>query len=119
MPKDSGSDSEARRTPVSNRPVDCQKIARSLASRCFALFWTPPTTGAERGKMRYPLVKLGLVLTALTLYSQLHDSLSAQETYEFRPQTVALKGQLLNCQARRGGIRITFKGTDLMPKARG
>jgi len=69
--------------------------------------------------MRYPLVKLGLVLTAIALYSQSQESLSAQQTYEYRPQIVAFQGQLLNCQARRGGIRITFKGTDLMPKARG
>jgi hypothetical protein len=82
--------------------------------------------------MRYPGVKLGLILTAIAFYSPFLDgsleetsarqspgSPSDQQTLEFRPQLVPLEGQLLNCQARRGGIRINFKGTELMPKAKG
>src|SRR5262245_46848529 len=82
--------------------------------------------------MRYPGVKLGLILTVIALYSPLLDgsrqeagaaqslgSPSDQQTLEFRPELVPLEGQLLNCQVRRGGIRINFKGTELMPKAKG
>src|SRR5262245_1409715 len=82
--------------------------------------------------MKYPGVKLGLILTAIALYNpflngslgetsarQSPGSTPDQQSLEFRPQTVTLEGQLLNCQARRGGIRINFKGTALMPKAKG
>jgi hypothetical protein len=38
---------------------------------------------------------------------------------EFRPQTVTLQAQLLNCQAGGSGIWIDLKGSDLMPAAKG
>jgi len=54
------------------------------------------------------------VLTAVVLWSQ-----AGQEEFEFRPQVVQLQAELLNCQARGGGIRINLKGTALMPNVSG
>jgi hypothetical protein len=41
------------------------------------------------------------------------------QTPEFRPQLVPFEVQIMNPQARGGGIQIDFKGTNLMSNARG
>jgi len=76
-------------------------------------------------------VKIGLVLTAIVLGSshlrgslemtqvQSPEAQAGQQEPQFRPQVVQLQAELLNCQASRGGIRIAFKGTALMPNLRG
>ena len=81
--------------------------------------------------MKDAWVKIGLVLTAVVLgSSRLKGSLEMTQVgqsqtqggpqeFEFRPQVVQLQAELLNCQASRGGIRVAFKGTNLMPSVRG
>ena len=54
----------------------------------------------------------------MTQVAQSEPTQAGQQEFEFRPQVVQLQGELLNCQAR-GGIRINFKGTDLMPNVSG
>jgi hypothetical protein len=81
--------------------------------------------------MKHVWLKIGLVFTAVVLCSshlkgslemtqvaQSEPTQAGQQEFEFRPQVVQLQGELLNCQAR-GGIRINFKGTDLMPNVSG
>ena len=82
--------------------------------------------------MKHTWLKIGLVLTAVVLCSshlkgslemtqiaQSQGTQAGQQEFEFRPQVVQLQAELLNCQARGGGIRVNFKGTDLMPNVSG
>ena len=55
----------------------------------------------------------------MTQAAQSQGTQAGQQEFEFRPQVVQLQAELLNCQARGGGIRINLKGTDLMPNVSG
>lgn len=82
--------------------------------------------------MKYVWLRNSLVLTASVLYGsylkgsftampaeQLQEPPAAPKVVEFRPKVVQLQAELMNSQARSGGIRINLKGTHLMPEARG
>ena len=82
--------------------------------------------------MKHTWLKIGLVLTAVVVCSshlkgslemtqaaQSQGTQAGQQEFEFRPQVVQLQAELLNCQARGGGIRINLKGTALMPNVSG
>ena len=82
--------------------------------------------------MKDTWLKISLLLTAVVLCSshlkgsskmtqvaQSQGTQAGQQEFEFRPQVVQLQAELLNCQARGGGIRINLKGTDLMPNVSG
>ena len=69
--------------------------------------------------MKHTWLKIGLVLTAVVVCSshlkgssemtqaaQSQGTQAGQQEFEFRPQVVQLQAELLNCQARGGGIRI-------------